>query len=644
MSQNKSLVLQLLFFFLLGASSISLAQKQSDNVSLPNRANYIPDIATFIQIGANSPVGYSWDGHDVYFNSSMSGAPQVYRITKEGWPYQLTTFEDGIDFFQLSNNAARAIVGASVGGSEQSQLYLMDTRTGGILPLTSGEKVQYGAVTWSPDDSYIYYRSNEENKQDFFIYKMDVANGKSQKIFGDTTSIRGYNQVVNISEDDRFLIVSRFNSNSDNDLFLLDLVSGNYIELTKDDKDVLYNSPTLMPDNKTIWLTCNNNDEGLARLVKMNVGSPQVELVNDGWIDPRWELKSLIFSRDFSYMAALINEEGYIRLKIREVQTKNELPAPPLDGIIGGGKFDRNGACLLSFDGPTRTTDVWRWDPFAKKLEQLTFAIYAGIDREIFVEPKLIKYSSFDGLEIPAYLYLPPNYRDGEAIPFVVDAHGGPESQFQPNFVRNFQYLLLNGYGIIAPNPRGSSGYGSKFMAMDNYKKRKDSLKDYKAAVEYLIAHGYTEPGKIAIRGASYGGYVVMGMITEYPDLFSAAIDGVGVVNFKSFLENTAPYRRALREAEYGPLSDPEFLDSISPLNKANQIKTPLLVVHGENDPRVPVGEARQIIAAINANGGVVDSLIFPDEGHGAAKRVNMIAEYRKQVEFLDKHLKEEAN
>jgi dipeptidyl aminopeptidase/acylaminoacyl peptidase len=203
---------------------------------------------------------------------------------------------------------------------------------------------------------------------------------------------------------------------------------------------------------------------------------------------------------------------------------------------------------------------------------------------------------------------------------------------------------MLNGYGIIAPNPRGSSGYGSKYMSLDNYKNRQNSLKDYKAAVEYLISNGYTKNGMIAIRGGSYGGYVVMGMITEYPTLFSAAIDVVGIVNFKTFLENTAPYRRALREAEYGPLSDPEFLASISPIHKAHTIKTPLLVIHGENDPRVPVGEARQIIAAVQSNGGIVDSLIFPDEGHGASKRVNIIAEYRKQVEFLDKHLKKGPN
>lgn len=616
------------------------AQQGKESASGLSRGKYIPDIGTFMQIGANSPAGYSWNGQGVYFSSSMSGAPQIYRLTKEGWPYQLTTFEDGIDFFNLSNSADKGIVGASVGGSEQSQLYLMDTKTGRIMPLTSGKDIQYGSVTWSPDDSYIYYRSNEENKQDFFIYRMEIATGKSQKIFGDTTGIRGYNAILDLTHDGSLMIVSRFNSNSDNELFLLDMATGSYSALTKDDKDIIYDSPHLMPDKKTIWLTCNDNEDGIARLAKMQVGSTQVEYVNDGWIDSKWEINSLSFSRDSKYMAAFINEDGYVRLKLREVETKNQLPAPPLDGIIGGGTFDKNGACLLSFSGPTRTTEVWRWDPATKNLKQLTFAIYAGIDREIFTDPQLIKYKSFDGLEIPAFLYLPPDYNKGEPIPFVVDAHGGPESQFQPGFIRNYQYLLLNGYGVLAPNPRGSSGYGSAFMALDNYKKRKDSLKDYKAAVEYLIAQGYTKPGMIAIRGGSYGGYVVMGMITEYPDLFSAAINGVGIVNFKTFLENTAAYRRALREAEYGPLSDTEFLASISPIHKANLIKTPLLVVHGENDPRVPVGEARQIIDAIKTNGGVVDSLIFPDEGHGASKRVNIIAEYRKQVEFLDKNLK----
>jgi dipeptidyl aminopeptidase/acylaminoacyl peptidase len=175
---------------------------------------------------------------------------------------------------------------------------------------------------------------------------------------------------------------------------------------------------------------------------------------------------------------------------------------------------------------------------------------------------------------------------------------------------------------------------------MDNYKNRKNSLKDYKAAVDWLFENGYTEKGMLGIRGGSYGGYVVLGMITEYPDLFDAAIDIVGIANFETFLKNTKPYRRALRESEYGPLTDPEFLKEISPIHKAHLIKTPLLVIHGANDPRVPLIEATQIIKAVNDNNGIVDSLIFYDEGHGSGKTENVIKEYRKHVEFLNKYLK----
>ncbi|HWR83714.1 MAG TPA: S9 family peptidase [Candidatus Deferrimicrobium sp.] len=621
----------------------SFGQSHVKVETLLDTGRYIPDIGTFLQIGGCGPAGYSWDGQDVYFTSSMSGAGQVYRITENSWPYQLTTFGDGIDFFVLSHNARLAIVGASAGGSEQSQLYLMDTKTGRMVQLTFASDVQYGSVTWSRDDKAVFFRSNEENGRDFHLYRMDIAAGAKEKTFGDTTAVHGYLDIGDLSQDGNKMIVYDIHSNADDDIYLLDLTTRRYQKLTEDDTDVVYHSAALMPDNKTIWLVCNNNPDGIARLAKMTVGSPRVEFVNDGWLDPRWEVEYLVVSRDYRFMAAIINEDGYARLKLREVASGKELPGPPLDGMIGGGTFDQNGACLISFSGPTRAPDVWRWNPATGKLEQLTFSIYAGIDRTMFSEPELIRYKSFDGLEISAFLYLPHDYQKGTPIPFIVDAHGGPEGQFQPQFQRNIQYLLLNGYGIFAPNPRGSSGYGRAFLSLDNYKNRKNSLKDYKAGVEWLIASGYTKPGMIGIRGTSYGGYVVLGMITEYPDLFAAAYDEVGIANFKTFLEKTAAYRQALREAEYGPLSDTVFLREISPIHKVDLIKTPLLVVHGENDPRVPVGEARQIIAAISAQGGVVDSLIFPDEGHGASKRVNVITEYRKQVAFFDKHLKREA-
>ena len=617
------------------------SDRHTQNVaSLLTAQEYIPDIATFLQIGGTSPAGNSWDGQDVYFTSSMSGTSQVYRITPEGWPYQLTTFEDGTDFFVLSYNGQMGIVGASVGGSEQSQLYLLDTRTGRTVQLTNFEDVQIGSVVWARDDGSIFYRSNEENSRDFFLYRMDIANGEYVKVFGDSTGVTGYNAIADLSQDGTKMIVMNFTSNVNNDIYLLDLTTGDYEKLNDDDIDVYYGATTLMPDNKTIWLTCNSNDDGIQRLAKMTVGSPEVEWVDDGWLDPKWEIENLGFSRDYKHMSAEINEEGYIRVKIRNVETLKELPTPPMDGIISLGGSDKNGNVYFSFNGPTRAPDVWRWTPATKELKQLTFSIYAGIDREMFRDPQLIRFKSFDDLEIPAFLYLPPDYKEGTPIPFIVHAHGGPEGQYQPYFQRNIQYLMLNGYGILAVNPRGSSGYGREYLNLDNYKNRKHSLQDYKAAVDWLLANDYTKQGMIGIRGGSYGGYVVLGMITEYPDMFNAAVDVVGISNFVSFLQNTRAYRRALRESEYGPLTDPEFLKSISPIHKAHLIKTPLLVVHGVNDPRVPIGEARQIIAAIKDNGGVVDSLIFANEGHGSGKRENVIAEYRKQVEFFDRHLK----
>ncbi|MBK7141249.1 MAG: S9 family peptidase [bacterium] len=626
---------------LLGLVSSLFSQTKTKEQSLLFKGSYIPDIGTFLQIGANSFSASSWDGSTVYFTSSASGASQIYRLTDRGWPYQLTMFEDGIDFFTLSWGGDMGIVGASVGGSEQSQLFLMDTETGRLVALTNSPTARYGSVAWANDDRSIYYNSTEENGKDFFIYKMDVTTGVAQKIFGDTTGgIRGYNWIADLSQDGSRMIISNLRSNVANDLYLVELGSGKYQKLNSDTGNVLYQTATMMPDNQTIYWLSNNNEEGISRVAKVKVGKGKPEFLEDGWIDSRWETTALGFSRDYRYMMALVNEDGYVRIRLREVETGQILSTPPLDGIVSGGGFDKNGNVVFSFNGPTRTTDVWRWNPKTGELTQLTFATYAGIDRELFSEPQLIHYTSFDGLEIPAFVYLPKSYKQGTPIPFVIEAHGGPEGQSQPYFTRNIQFLLLNGYGVMLPNVRGSEGYGREYLNLDNYKNRKHSLQDYKAAAEWLISKGYSAQGKLAIRGGSYGGYVVFGMITDYPDLFSAAIGSVGISNFVTFLQNTAAYRRGLREAEYGPLSDSAFLKEISPIHKAHLIKTPLLVIHGANDPRVPIGEARQIIEAVTKNGGIVDSMIFADEGHGAGKRSNIIPEYEKQMQFLNTYLK----
>ncbi len=240
---------------------------------------------------------------------------------------------------------------------------------------------------------------------------------------------------------------------------------------------------------------------------------------------------------------------------------------------------------------------------------------------------------------IPAFLYMPPGRRDGP-VPFVIEVHGGPEGQFRPYFNRHFQYLLLNGYGIFAPNVRGSTGYGRAYTDADNYAKRLDSVKDLAWGARYLVSSGRAAPGRIGVKGASYGGYMTLAALTEYPDLFAAGVDEVGIANFETFFGGTAAYRREYRASEYGPPSDSLFLRSISPIHKVDRIRAALLVVHGENDPRVPVGEARQIIRALKERGSPVDSLIFPDEGHGVSKLPNRLVLYRRMVEFFNRYLK----
>ena len=280
---------------------------------------------------------------------------------------------------------------------------------------------------------------------------------------------------------------------------------------------------------------------------------------------------------------------------------------------------------------------------------QITAADTQGIDFSKFGLPQLVKYKSFDGVEIPAFVFLPSNYFGAKkhAIPFVAYYHGGPEGQSRPIFDKTIQYLLSEGFGVIQPNVRGSSGYGRAFLMMDDYKKRWDSVKDGVAAAAWLVEQGYATPGKIATYGGSYGGFMSVACVVEDQQqvdagarkerLFGAGIDVVGIVNMKTFLEQTSGYRRKLREVEYGPLSDPEFLDSVSSIKKIDKINIPMFIAHGFNDPRVPVGEAMQLANALKEKAvrekkleNLPHLFIAPDEGHGFQKLNNRLyfAEY----------------
>lgn len=593
---------------------------------------YLPDIGTFMQIGNCGLPQISTDGRLLCFVGDMSGVNQLYVISGNGWPYQLTFFPDGLDFYSLSHSGSYAIVGASSGGSEASQLYLIDAQTGRPRRLTNMPQTRYGSVLWSPDDRFIYFRSNVEDLRDFKLYRMNLTDGETARCL----DLSGSNTWTDVSPDGQTLLYLHANSNFSTDVYLYHTETGMVDHLTPHTGDILYTCPCFSADGKSVYLTCNDNPQGLNLRAQITIASHTLTYLD---ANTQYGVDSLCLSPDRQIMAWLQNEDGYQRLKLTVLRSGRDLPVPGLDGIVESISLSGIAELVLCFESPNHPPDVWTWNWQTGQLSQVSHAPLAGIDTDAFASPKLVSYESFDGQKIPAWLYLPADYKGGP-IPFIIHMHGGPESQARPSFSRHFQYLLQNGYGILAPNVRGSDGYGREYLNKDNYRLRLNAVKDMKAGVDWLIKSGYASLGSIGIKGTSYGGYMALAAITEYPSLFSAAVDEAGIVSFVSFLENTSPYRRALREAEYGPLADSIFLKSISPISKSHLIRTPLLVVHGINDPRVPIGEARQIIAAVHANGGVVDSLIFPDEGHGVSKLPNTLIYYRTMMEFLDKYLK----
>ena len=592
----------------------------------------VPDIGAFMQIGYASSPQISEDGSQVFFSSSMPGVSQVFRILPSGWPYQMTVFEDGIDFYAAAYSGDMVVAGASVGGSEQADLYLLDTASGIQVTLKAAQGVRHGSPLWSPDEKYVYFSSNEANGRDFYIYRIDVRTGEVDTVWEKS----GWNSAEDVTHDGSRIVTSRWLSNTNNDLYLVDVETGVERLLTQHEGDYIFDYPYLTQDAQAIYCVSNLNADGIRRVARLDVAGGNLEFLTP---DTPWETTELTLSDDGKILVWVENIEGYGIMHGLNMETGEEIEMGLTMGIISDVRACSSGDVVFVFSSPSKAPDVWKYDFTSGRLEQVTHSTYAGIDPDIFVDPELIRYKSFDGLEIPAFLYLPPDW-DGKPIRFIVDAHGGPEGQFRPSFNRHFQYLVLKGFGILAPNVRGSSGYGREYMALDDYKKRKDSIKDYYEAAMWLVKNGYSEKHRIGIKGGSYGGYVTLAALVDYPDIFGAGVDDVGIANFVTLLENTAEYRRAIREAEYGPLSDREFLTEISPLTNVTNIRAPLLIVHGENDPRVPVGEARQIAEAIRSHGGEVETLIFPDEGHGVAKLENRLTYYRKMVEFLDKYLK----
>ena len=598
------------------------------------------DIARYLNIRSAYGAGFAPDG-TLSMLLDTTGTPQIWTLDGPGrWPQQHTFYDDGVTFASWSPERTELIFGMDEGGNEREQLFRLNPGRGRITPLTRKPAAKHWWGGWAPDGERFAFASNrrEDAVFDIYVQGRDAVGDDAELVYrGD-----GWYTILGWDPGGERLLVSEAHSSYDQDLYVIDIASDDRTHLTPHRGDVRHTSAEWGPNGEYVYLVTDRETDTL-ELAAVAVETGTFSTVADGG---EWNIDGVAIDEDTGRLVYSRNVEGYTELTVGELadtKTINRFPAPDLpEGIAGGVSFD-DGAdrFALSATGTAANTNIYVVETATGETERWTQAATAGIPRETFVSPELVHYESFDGLEVPAFFSLPQGIDRGKAatIPVVVDVHGGPESQRRPSFSSVKQYLLSNGYAVFEPNVRGSAGYGKAYAALDDVRNRMDSVRDLKAGAEWLRERPETDQSRIAVMGGSYGGFMVLAALTEYPDLWAAGVDIVGVANFVTFLENTGEWRRELREAEYGSLAeDRAFLEEISPINNVEQIEAPLFVLHGENDPRVPVGEAEQIVEQARKRDVPVRKLLFEDEGHGVSKLENKIEAYTEIVDFLDTH------
>ncbi|MBX0293527.1 S9 family peptidase [Haloarcula nitratireducens] len=598
---------------------------------------YDYDLERYLNVRSAYGASFAPDG-TLSFLHDATGVSQVWTLDAAGrWPEQRTFYDEPVSFVDYSPERPELVFGMDEGGNERAQLFLL-ADDGRITNLTGMPDAKHRWGGWRPDGEAFAFASNRRDEAVFDVYVQgrEETGGDAELVCeGD-----GWFTVGGWSPDGEKLIVNEAHSSFDQDVYVLDAETGDLTHLTPHEGSVRYVSASWGPDGDALYLATDERSDTLS-LARLSL-SGDLEVVRE---DDDWNIDGVAIDQASGRLAYSKNVEGYNELTVGEFEDPTsiaEFPTPDLPGGLAGGVAWSPGAerFAVSVTGRTVNTNAFVVETASGESRRWTHASTGGIPRETFVEPEVVRFESFDGLEIPALFSLPPEADEDGTTPVIVDIHGGPESQRRPSFAGLTQYFLSRGYAVLEPNVRGSTGYGKAYTHLDDVEKRLDSVKDIRAGVEWLHDHPAADPDRIVAMGGSYGGFMVLSSLTEYPDLWAAGVDVVGIANFVTFLENTGEWRRELREAEYGSLAeDRDFLESISPINNVSRISAPLFVLHGANDPRVPVGEAEQIAEEVADHGVPVEKLIFEDEGHGISKRENRIEAYTRVVEFLNDHV-----
>ena len=565
---------------------------------------------------------------------------QIHRVKMPGGARtQLTFFDEPVAGASYEDKQGRYFLFArDVGGNEFDQLYRYDLANGAVTLLTDGGRSQNGGGVWSTKGDRIAYGSTRRNGADRDVYVMDPTDPRSDRRLLQVTG--GGWWPLDWSADDSRLLMVEYMSITRSRLWLVDTTTGQRSPVGDPDEQVAYGGGEFSADARGIYVTTDKGSE-YQRLGYLDLNTNGYTPLTT---DLKWDVEEFDLSRDGKTIAFVINEAGASKLYLLNTASRRSRPvAGAPQGVVSSLAWHHSSREFgFSLNSARSTSDVYSVNVTTGAVSRWTESELGGLIASDLSEPELIRWNSFDGLEITGFYYRPPARFTGKR-PVIINIHGGPESQARPTFLGRSNYFLHElGVAIIYPNVRGSSGYGKTFVSLDNGFKREDSVKDIGALLDWIARQPDLDPARVMVTGGSYGGYMTLAVATHYSDRLRAAVDIVGISNFNTFLKNTESYRRDLRRVEYGDERDPEmsaFFEKIAPLNNAGRIAVPLFVVQGGNDPRVPLSEAEQMVERVKQNRKPVWYLMARDEGHGFDKKQNADYLFYSWVMFVRQYL-----
>jgi dipeptidyl aminopeptidase/acylaminoacyl peptidase len=588
-----------------------------------------------------------WAGNDggMYIITRFADVPQVHLVAHaSGARTQLTFLPERVLNVSARPKHRQFLYSIDQGGAENYQFFLQDLSPGEPRRVTDG-KSRNIAPKWSPSGELLAWSSNARNGRDMDIY---VAAPSDPHFVRLLKEVSGQWTVADWSPDETKVVAVEEISINESYIHIIEVATGKTETLTPRQKDakaepVSSSDPKWSKDGSSIYYLSDEGSE-FRQLVRHYLVSGKVVSLTE---NISWDVEEFDLSDDGSTIAYVVNEGGFSKISLPRIHDGTGVgPNEPFQlvyvpqGIVSKLAFRPNlreiGFTLSTASASADAYSVGDSNNFSTP-QRWTTSETGGLDPQSFAQPTSIEYPSFDGRKIPAFVYRPSPRKFPGPRPVLIDIHGGPEGQFRPTFVGRLNYLINElGIALIFPNVRGSSGYGKTYLKLDNGKLREDSVKDIGALLDWITKQLDLDKARVGVTGGSYGGFMSLAVQTTYNDKIKAGIDIVGISNFVTFLKNTQGYRRDLRRAEYGDERDESmrvFLERIAPLAHADKIRTPILVVQGQNDPRVPISEAEQMVAALKKNGTTVWYMIGTNEGHGFAKKANQ--DYLQAVEVL---------